>query len=467
MQPSVDQPSQVRSETESESQSANRSRSDGRSQKARLIEAMIELAARDSYQSVSISQLSSHAGVSSATFYEQFGDKEACAVAAFRTASERILAQVAVAPSGEPSISEQWAELAEATLRSLLEVISRDSSAARLLFVEPLGGGARIAAERKGVMRRLRHRAEEFLAGTPVGGQSLDLPPAALMGGLRSIVSRHLRASAEHELPDLAGDILAWIQSYSVGRGRPRWSSSPRARLSPPEPSHTPSAPRPRRLPRGRHRLPPSVVARSHRTRIIHATAEVTRVKGYANATVKDIVSAAGVSRQVFYDHFSDKQHAFLEAQQYPTQYILDTCASAYFASELWPERVWSCVNALLSVLVANPALSHLRLVECYAAGPVAARRAEEITRSFTIFLEEGYHVARGARRPPRVTSQAVAGAIFEIVQRYAAGGEIDLLPILLPQLSYIAIAPFTGAEAAIELVTELTDKQRRSSNDV
>ena len=55
--------------------------------------------------------------------------------------------------------------------------------------------------------------------------------------------------------------------------------------------------------------------------------------KGYANATVADIVARAGVARDVFYEHFTDKEHAFLEAQQHPVQHIVDTCASAYFSA--------------------------------------------------------------------------------------------------------------------------------------
>ena len=48
------------------------------------------------------------------------------------------------------------------------------------------------------------------------------------------------------------------------------------------------------RLPRGRHGLPAGVVARSQRTRIIYGTAEVMMAKGYANATVADIVAHGG-----------------------------------------------------------------------------------------------------------------------------------------------------------------------------
>jgi len=107
-------------------------------------------------------------------------------------------------------------------------------------------------------------------------------------------------------------------------------------------------------------------------------------------------------------------------------------------------------------MITANPAISHLRLIECYAAGPEAIRRAEEITRSFTIFLEEGYGYRPQARELPHLCSLAIAGAVFEIIQRHVARGDSAGLVRRLPQLTYVAIAPFTGSEQAVRLVTEL-----------
>jgi AcrR family transcriptional regulator len=197
-------------------------------------------------------------------------------------------------------------------------------------------------------------------------------------------------------------------------------------------------------------------VARSQRLRIIHATAKVTMAKGHADTTVADIVAAAGVAKEAFYQHFSDKQHAFLDAQQHPTQHILDTCVASFFSAESWPERVWRGLGTLLEMIAENPMLAHLRLVECYAAGSAAIRRAEEITRSFTIFFEEGYLYRLQARSLPRVCSQAIAGAVFEVIQRAVAEGSVAEVPRLLPHLTYISIAPFMGSGAAIAEVERL-----------
>jgi len=424
-----------------------------RTQRERLVDAMIELSAKRGYQGVSVAQVSSHAGVSSATFYEQFEGKEECLLGAYRAAAERVLEQMQpVALDGG-----EWSDAARAALDRLLSALRSYPDGGRVLFIEPLAAGSLIHRERQRVLGEFERRAQDFLDSTPSDGDTLDVPVTALVGAVRSIVSRRLRTNAEDQLPLLVDDMITWLQSYAIPSEGARWSTGAHALLPVArEPAPAPGARAPARLPRGRHALPAGVVARSQRTRIIYATAEVMMAKGYAATTVTDVVAQAGVARDVFYEHFTDKQHAFLEAQQHPTQHILDTCAAAYFAAEDWPERVWRGLDALLGMIASNPAISHLRLVECYAAGPAAIRRAEDITRSFTIFLEEGYRYRPGARELPRLCSEAIAGTIFEVTQRHIARGDAAALVRQLPQLTYIALAPFTGAEEAIRLVEQL-----------
>ena len=252
------------------------------------------------------------------------------------------------------------------------------------------------------------------------------------------------------------------MSCYMIPAGEERWSTGPDALLqisaSAAARSSLPGAGadgRPERLPRGRHGLPPSVVARSQRNRLIAGTAEVMAAKGYANATVADIVSAAGVSRDVFYDHFADKQNAFLEAQQFATQAILNTCAAAYFSVSDWPERVWRALDAMLKLIAEHPAIAHLRLVECYAAGEAAIRSIEEFVRAATIFLEEGFSYREQNRALPRLCTQAISGAVLEVLSRGVARGESAELPRYLPQLTYISLVPFMGTEDAIRAVTQ------------
>lgn len=417
------------------------------SQRERLIEAMVSLSGQQGYQSLSIAQISAAAGVSSATFYEQFSDREECLLEAYRSLTGAMLARL----DGSLRAGE-WASAARAAFGELIDGVRADPDAGRLMFVEALSGGARVRRELAMVLDGLEQRAESLLDVPPPEGFTLDIPARALIGAVRHVVSRHLRTHNEDRLELLTDDMLAWMAGYAVPASAGRWSASALR-----EQASTPAAPVEaaglERLPRGRHGLTPGAVARNQRNRILQATAEVTMAKGYAATTVADIVTAAGVAKEAFYRHFEDKQAALLEAQRQPSQYILDTLVRAYFSADEWHERVWRALGRLLELIAQSPALSHLRLVECYTAGPVAIRRAEDATRSFTIFLEEGYRQPGQARELPRLCSQAIAGGIFEIVQHEVASGGVAGIGRRLPQLTYIAIAPFLGPQAAIEAI--------------
>jgi AcrR family transcriptional regulator len=418
---------------------------------------MIELSAQQGYQSVSIAQLSSQAGVSSATFYVQFESKEDCMLTAYRVSAERILGQVRAAYQSERLTEPENADVPRTALAVLLNALQREPNAGRVLLTEAFAAGPAVLEARQQVTEDVERHVQDLMDNSPKEVGVFDLPLVALFGALRSVISRRLRTNSEDELPRLASDIVRWVESYARSNRKARWSVKQTATLTA---NHTlprvVDVPVPPRLPRGRHRLPPGFVARSRRTRIIYGTAEVMLAKGYEDATVADIVTAAGVARDVFYDLFKDKEDAFLEAQQYSTQDILDACAVAYFSIKDWPERVWRGLEMLIAVIASHPALAHLRLVECYVAGPTAIRRAEEITRAFTIFLEEGYGYRPEGRELPRMCSEAITGAIFEIIQRHVAQGDVTSLPMQLPRLVYIAIAPFIGCDKAIELVEEI-----------
>jgi AcrR family transcriptional regulator len=425
-------------------------------QEQRLVRAMIELCARVGYHEISVAHVSSTAGVSSATFYQHFESKEDCLIAAFRAARVRVFRHIEPVPE-----ASDWFAAARQSLKGLFAGLEADPDAGRLLFVESLAGGRRMRSERERALAEQERLVGDFLESRPAGTDTLDIPVAAIEGARRYIVSRHLRTQSEDRLRSLKEDWLTWMGSYARPAESSPWSTRRGALLPGPagaraQLSDGSRPPQRTRLPRGRHGLPPTVVARSQLTRIIAGTAEVMMAKGYSDATVSDIVAAAGVSRDVFYEHFSDKKAAFLEAQQFRTQGIVDVCATAYFSAAEWPRRVWSALGAWLDLIAEHPAIAHLRLVECYAVGAAAIRVTEEIMSAATIFLEEGFSYDGGPPRAPRLASEAITGAILELVHHDVAGGRTAELPQRLPQLTYIVLAPFVGADEAIRLVSEI-----------
>ena len=126
------------------------------------------------------------------------------------------------------------------------------------------------------------------------------------------------------------------------------------------------------RPPRGRHNLPPEVVARSQRERLLEATMRIVAAKGYAATTVADLTREAGISRTTFYELFEDKEACFLAAYDNAVDVLVRQVVAAYESEERWPQRARAGLSALLELLAAEPELARLALVDIGAAGPAA-----------------------------------------------------------------------------------------------
>jgi AcrR family transcriptional regulator len=413
------------------------------------MDGMIEAVIRNGYTDATIAQTISHAHVSRGTFYEHFSDKEDCFLAAYEDLATRMKLQIRQAVEDAP-----WAGKAPAMLGVVLDPDEQATPRWRLLLSLARGGGERVRLARERLVAELEQLLDEMLEQPPPGTLTLDIPAKALLGGVRSVLSIR-----RYQGVDLDGGIrehlLSWTRSYAVPAGRSRHSSADWnklggrlacARSRPPQRE-------PRSLPRGRSRLAAEIVSGEHHDRIVRATVQVIRRKGYAGVTIADIVAAAKISRNVFYKLFHDKEEAFIAAQRLGLQESVAACSGAFFAASAWPERVYDGLRALLEHTAADPALAYVILIEPNAAGDRALQRLIDTLKAFTIFLEEGYRQNPRAQALPHLCSDAIAGAIFELLYHHAVTERIPQLPELTPQCAYIALAPFIGPAEASELV--------------
>ena len=136
------------------------------------------------------------------------------------------------------------------------------------------------------------------------------------------------------------------------------------------------------RLPRGRHGLSRAEVADTQRKRILLALAETMAAKGYVATSVADVIKAAGVTRETFYQQFSSKPDAFMAAFDAAGELAVHTLVDARGdlddgSTDQAVERFRRGLRTYLTNLVAQPAFARMFLVEVYAAGPEAlVRRA-------------------------------------------------------------------------------------------
>ncbi|HET6997727.1 MAG TPA: TetR/AcrR family transcriptional regulator [Solirubrobacterales bacterium] len=417
--------------------------------KPRLIDGMTQAAGRHGYAGATVARVVEQAGVSRATFYEHFADKEACFLAAFEQAAEPI--ELAL---GRIEASHTPQHRAAAFLDDLLAYVVHDPAAARVLLVEAMAGGTRAREARERLSLRLEETLERWLDWAGKGGIRLTVSGRAIIEGTAGIlVIRSFRGETAR-LAEIRDDLLTWINSYVVLGERPRLNPDQWRQLGAGLVRERPARlPARGGLPRGKSAATPEVVAANQRERILDAVAVQARHKTYAGTTVADVVKAAGVTREAFYDLFRSKEDAFLAAQNAGLEASVSQAAACFFCGADWPSRVWDGLEALLGYLAQEPDLVYVEIIESYAAGPAAIRRSFDNRMAYTLFLEDGYRENSTAEGRPRLCSEAIAAAILGLMRWQVREGRTERMMELLPQAAFVALAPFVGPAAAIELV--------------
>jgi len=209
------------------------------------------------------------------------------------------------------------------------------------------------------------------------------------------------------------------------------------------------------RPPRGRHRLPPEVIARSQRERLLEATIRVVAAKGYAATTVADLTREAGISRTTFYAMFDDKEGCFLAAYDGIVDGLVRRVAAAYESEGEWPQRARAGLAALLGALAEEPEVARLALVDVGSAGPAAQRRFRAAMQRLTPFFDEGRDFAPGGRNLPANTSRMAIGAVAGLIADELTEERAEDLPKLLSDVLFATLVPYIGPDAAAREVGE------------
>jgi AcrR family transcriptional regulator len=187
-------------------------------------------------------------------------------------------------------------------------------------------------------------------------------------------------------------------------------------------------------------------VAASQRTRLLEAVGRAVADKGYAAATIDDIVGDAGVSKKTFYEHFNDKLDCFLAAYEAASDELLEHMTAAQEAalpretgsdpvSREWLARTRAGIHAYLRWLAAEPALARVFLIEIAAAGPAALELRERMRDRYADRMRE---LQAADSVPDEIFHAVVAGADDLVVRRLREGG--DLLG-LEPALVYLQVS--------------------------
>jgi AcrR family transcriptional regulator len=409
-------------------------------QRERLLTGMITAANRDGYAAANVSSVIGQAKVSRPTFYEHFADRDQCFLQAANDVSDALMEQVRAAL--EELTSESPTLVA---IETLVAFAGSRPGPARFLMSETLAGGPKTLDARDHsvvAIAALLDGANEQLEPDAVYP---DLGSEVLIGSLYRLLASRLRRG-ERSLTAIQAELSGWVRLYERPAHAHRWRTNA-AGVAPVLRSFTGAARMraPRPLGPGRPRMAEAAVAENHRLRIMFATAELVQERGYTETTIADITKAAGVDGRVFYRLFADKQDAFSAIHELGFQQLMAATAGAFFAADVWPERMWEALGAITGWLEKNPTVAHLGFVESYAVGPGAVQRVEDSLIAFTIFLQEGYQHETPQDPPSRLALEAIVTSVFEVLYREVRRSNEPQIVDVLGQLIHLSLAPFLG----------------------
>lgn len=185
---------------------------------------MIEVVAERGYPETRIVDLIGVAGVSRKTFYELFGSKEDCFLAAYDVLLANLLGDTTRGFESRPGAP--WTERTAAGLAALLDHLAEHPDEARFAIVEVLAAGPRALARRDAALRQFTGFLDTGRAETAV--ELPGITSLSLAGGIYELLYSEILHGAAERLPSRLPDLMFWITLPFLG---PDGANTERERL--------------------------------------------------------------------------------------------------------------------------------------------------------------------------------------------------------------------------------------------
>jgi len=172
---------------------------------------------------------------------------------------------------------------------------------------------------------------------------------------------------------------------------------------------------------------------------------------GYAETTLADIATRAGVSLRTFYATFPGKLEAFEAALLRGHLRMSAASVPAFRRAKSWPEGVSALIHAGLSFLETEPDFARLITVDIYSAGREALEGRDLALESTRYFIEAGlktYEVEN------RVVVEAIQSGLYGMLSQRMRSKRSANLRSMAPLMIYMTLTPFLGSEEAYTWAT-------------
>lgn len=184
-----------------------------RDQRGRMLAAMAEMVAKRGYRDTTVEQIIKRAGVSRATFYEHFDNREECLLAGFDEALAQLRERIQTSVHGQGD----WQSCMRTGLETLLEFIASEPALARTCLVETMSAGPQALARYEAALQSF---TPYFQAGRELAADGGELPTTledSIVGGIVWMVHQRLLAGEAAAVPRLLPTMVEFALAPYVG----------------------------------------------------------------------------------------------------------------------------------------------------------------------------------------------------------------------------------------------------------
>jgi AcrR family transcriptional regulator len=473
------------------------------SQRARLGIALVELVDAQGFAGTSLADLTARAHVARAAFYEHFGSMEGCFTAAYDDHLARAAGQLVTAYNA-PGMED--GERAHTALSALAAFAQVWPAAARVC----LGDVLTVAHGTVEAREQLAEGAHALLDSAlgPHGAHTGRAPAlvTATIGAIRCALYTHLRERPARELPALAEQLFDWVRVYGEELPAGDWGEGLSAN------GHLGVAGASSEGLGGASGL---ATDEGPKERILLAVLKLAAGKDGESISLAEIAAAAGVSFGTFYKHFRTSDEALLGACEAVHERLVERARAVYASTferaagagalaatlqtaagddalavspgepadddgaplpapvhppagddalataPVWAVGIARALGAYLTAAAADPAATRTMALGSLSLGRSGLDFLDRRAQALKQLLGPGLRAHPGL---PPATADMLAGAILELVHDHALRDQLERLPELHGQLSYIVLAPLLAAHEGLGLAEHALETPHASA---
>ena len=200
-------------------------------------------------------------------------------------------------------------------------------------------------------------------------------------------------------------------------------------------------------------RTPRQLMEERRRAQVLHASLDVFGEKGFARATVQDLIEAAGISRATLYKYFGDREDCLAALNDALLAWLEREAREAIASADDWPSRVRAVTERLVGLVSGDVRVARVCGFEAtLVSDDIRARRQASIDAIAAALRRGREHSRWGDQLPPALEEFLVAGAI-SLATRTGIRDGYRPPADLGSQAAEFVLLPYVGAARARKLV--------------